>query len=383
MKLWDAIIVGAGPAGCAAAYDLARSGREVLLLDRAEFPRQKACAGGLTSKTVRALRYPVAPVTRQTLAHIRIETPDSKSTVLRRHDDYCFMTVRQELDDYCFRQTLAAGAQFRRIRAITGIAEEGDRISLEVNLDAGGETLQAGYLIGADGVHSQVRQLLFGKNPEWFWRGFALEACARVPDAARQDLLFDFAPVRDGYGWIFPKGDHVNVGLYSYSGNEQIDRTRLAAYVRSRFGDVPAEDMIGQYAGFGAARHMIPAGRAFLVGDAGGFVDPLTGEGIYFAVVSGQAAAGAVESALRSGAPAYLLFAEATAKLRADLALSTSGARWFYNNLEQGCNLLSVPGIKGVAVRAFAEGLNLSGLAERVRKLLSLRIPRQWAPNRC
>jgi geranylgeranyl reductase family protein len=383
MKLWDAIIVGAGPAGCAAAYDLARSGREVLLLDRAEFPRQKACAGGLTSKTVRALRYPVAPVTRQTLAHIRIETPDSKSTVLRRHDDYCFMTVRQELDDYCFRQTLAAGAQFRRIRAITGIAEDGDRISLEVNLDAGGETLQAGYLIGADGVHSQVRQLLFGKNPEWFWRGFALEACARVPDAARQDLLFDFAPVRDGYGWIFPKGDHVNVGLYSYSGNEKIDRTRLAAYVRSRFGDVPAEDMIGQYAGFGAARHMIPAGRAFLVGDAGGFVDPLTGEGIYFAVVSGQAAAGAVESALRSGAPAYLLFAEATAKLRADLALSTSGARWLYNNLEQGCNLLSVPGIKGVAVRAFAEGLNLSGLAERVRKLLSLRIPRQWAPNRC
>jgi geranylgeranyl reductase family protein len=383
MKLWDAIIVGAGPAGCAAAYDLARSGREVLLLDRAEFPRQKACAGGLTSKTVRALRYPVAPVTRQTLAHIRIETPDSKSTVLRRHDDYCFMTVRQELDDYCFRQTLAAGAQFRRIRAITGIAEDGDRISLEVNLDAGGETLQAGYLIGADGVHSQVRQLLFGKNPEWFWRGFALEACARVPDAARQDLLFDFAPVREGYGWIFPKGDHVNVGLYSYSGNEKIDRTRLAAYVRSRFGDVPAEDMIGQYAGFGAARHMIPAGRAFLVGDAGGFVDPLTGEGIYFAVVSGQAAAGAVESALRSGAPAYLLFAEATAKLRADLALSTSGARWFYNNLEQGCNLLSVPGIKGVAVRAFAEGLNLSGLAERVRKLLSLRIPRQWAPNRC
>jgi geranylgeranyl reductase family protein len=383
MKLWDAIIVGAGPAGCAAAYDLARSGREVLLLDRAEFPRQKACAGGLTSKTVRALRYPVAPVTRQTLAHIRIETPDSKSTVLRRHDDYCFMTVRQELDDYCFRQTLAAGAQFRRIRAITGIAEEGDRISLEVNLDAGGETLQAGYLIGADGVHSQVRQLLFGKNPEWFWRGFALEACARVPDAARQDLLFDFAPVREGYGWIIHKGDHVNVGLYSYSGNEKIDRTRLAAYVRSRFGDVPAEDMIGQYAGFGAARHMIPAGRAFLVGDAGGFVDPLTGEGIYFAVVSGQAAAGAVESALRSGAPAYLLFAEATAKLRADLALSTSGARWFYNNLEQGCNLLSVPGIKGVAVRAFAEGLNLSGLAERVRKLLSLRIPRQWAPNRC
>src|ERR1700761_1622518 len=130
MKLWDAIIVGAGPAGCAAAYDLAKAGREVLLLDRAAFPRQKACAGGLTTKTLRALRYPVDPVIRQRLKQLSIERDTDHSTVLRRRADYCFMTVRQELDDYCYRQTLAAGAQFRRIRAITGIAEDGDRISL-------------------------------------------------------------------------------------------------------------------------------------------------------------------------------------------------------------------------------------------------------------
>jgi flavin-dependent dehydrogenase len=228
-----------------------------------------------------------------------------------------------------------------------------------------------------------VRQLVYGKNPDWFWRGFALEACVRTPEPSRQNLVFDFAPVRDGYGWIFPKGDHVNIGLYSYSGDEKIDRARLAAYVRARFGDAPAEDIIGQYAGFGAAHHMLTATRTFLVGDAGGFVDPLTGEGIYFAIVSGQAAAEAVEAALSSGTSAHAHFEQSTARLRADLALSTSAARWFYNNLEQGCNLLSMPLIKGVALRAFAEGLNLSGLAQRVRKLLSLRVPRQWAPNRC
>src|SRR5580698_5654229 len=118
MKLWDAIVVGAGPAGCAAAYDLALAGREVLLLDRAEFPRQKACAGGLTLKTVRALRYSVEPIIRQQISHVRLEPDASQATVLRRRSSYCFMTVRRELDDYCFRQTLAVGAKFQRIRAI-------------------------------------------------------------------------------------------------------------------------------------------------------------------------------------------------------------------------------------------------------------------------
>ena len=133
MKLWDAIIIGAGPAGCAAAYDLAHAGREVLLLDRAEFPRQKACAGGLTTKTVRALRYPVDSVIRQRLNYLRIERDADHSTILRHRSDYCFMTVRKELDDYCFRQTVAVGAEFRRITSVTGISEDADRVEIAVD----------------------------------------------------------------------------------------------------------------------------------------------------------------------------------------------------------------------------------------------------------
>jgi geranylgeranyl reductase family protein len=373
MKLWDAIVIGAGPAGCAAAYDLAKAGREVLLLDRAEFPRQKACAGGLTTKTLRVLRYPIDPVVRQRLSQLRIERDARHSTVLKRRADYCFMTVRQELDEYCFRQTLAAGAHFQRIRGISAIDETADRVEIRIASgdsggDAQGQTLHARYLIGADGVHSQVRQLT-GSGDGWFWRAFALEANVRVANASSEELVFDFAPVRDGYGWIFPKGDHVNIGLYSYAREEKIDRARLAAYVRTRYGDAPAEDVIGQYAGFGAAQHSVPATRVFLVGDAGGFADPLTGEGIYFAIVSGQAAAEAIEAALHQGVPAHIGFQKATEKLRADLGLSTSGARWFYGHLDQGYRYLSMPLLKGMALRAFAEGVNLSKLASRVRKL--------------
>ncbi len=364
MKLWDAIIVGAGPAGCAAAYDLATAGNEVLLLDRAEFPRQKACAGGLTLKAVKALRYSIEPVVRQHVAHMRVERNANRSIVLRRRSPYCVMTVRHELDDYCFRQTLAAGAEFQRIRTVSAIAEDSSGITVV----ADGETLQARFLIGADGVHSQVRQLT-DASAGWFWRAFALEATVPLPNASEQELVFDFAPVRNGYGWIFPKGDHINIGLYSYADDEKIDRTRLGAYIRDRFGDASATSVIGQYAGFGASRHEITATRVFLVGDAGGFVDPLTGEGIYFAIASGQAAAAAIKSELDSDAPAYLHFVDGTAKLRAELAISTSAARWFYGNLDQGCRLLSMPMLRTAALNAFANGLGLARLAKHAKNL--------------
>ncbi len=367
MKLWDAIVVGAGPAGCAAAYDLALAGREVLLLDRAEFPRQKACAGGLTLKTVRALRYSVEPIIRQQISHVRLEPDASQATVLRRRSTYCFMTVRRELDDYCFRQTLAVGAKFQRIRAITAISEDSSGVAITFD----GQPLQARFLVGADGVHSRVRQLTSG-DAGWFWRAFALEATIPLTNAAEHDLVFDFAPVRDGYGWIFPKGDHINIGLYSYASEEKIDRARLAAYIRNRRGDATAADVIGQYAGFGAAQHKIGATRIFLTGDAGGFVDPLTGEGIYFAVASGQAAAASIEANLSSDTCAHRYFAQVTAQIREDLRISTSAARWFYANLDQGCRLLAMPLLRTAALNAFANGLGIAKLALRAKNLLRL-----------
>jgi geranylgeranyl reductase family protein len=367
MKLWDAIVVGAGPAGCAAAYDLALAGREVLLLDRAEFPRQKACAGGLTLKTVRALRYSVEPIIRQQISHVRLEPDASQATVLRRRSTYCFMTVRRELDDYCFRQTLAVGAKFQRIRAITAISEDSSGVAITFD----GQPLQARFLVGADGVHSRVRQLTSG-DAGWFWRAFALEATIPLTNAAEHDLVFDFAPVRDGYGWIFPKGDHINIGLYSYASEEKIDRARLAAYIRNRRGDATAADVIGQYAGFGAAQHKIGATRIFLTGDAGGFVDPLTGEGIYFAIASGQAAAAAIEANLSSDTCAHRYFAQVTAQIREDLRISTSAARWFYANLDQGCRLLAMPLLRTAALNAFANGLGIAKLALRAKNLLRL-----------
>lgn len=361
MELWDAIVVGAGPAGCAAAYDLAAAGRRVLLLDRAEFPRHKACAGGLTRKSLRALRYSVAAVTRETVSAVVVEKRGEAATLASR-TPVCALTVRQELDDFCLKQTLAAGAAFERIGPIESVDAGED----EVLVRTAGASYRGRFAVGADGVHSRVRRLLYGDTPPWLRLGFALEAEVRGADEAA--LVFNLTAARQGYGWIFPKRDHVNVGLYTEARGEKLTRERLLAWIRERLGSAEVAAATGQYLGFGAENAPAPERRVFLVGDAGGFADPLTGEGIYGAIASGQAAAAAIEAELREGRPAELSFAEGTAALRRDLRLSAAGARWFYGNLDAGYRALTAPLLRGAAINAYANGTRIAALANAVRR---------------
>jgi len=366
MEQWDAIIVGAGPAGCAAAFDLAAAGRAVLLLDKTEFPRHKACAGGLTRKSLRALRYSVAPVVRETVSAIVVERRSGEAATLASRSAVCSMTVRQELDHFCWQKTLAAGAQFARVDAITGV--EADRQS--VTLRTAQREFRGKFLLGADGVHSRVRQLIYGDRPAWFRRGFALEAKVYPANGHSRDLVFDFGSVRQGYGWVFPKGDHLNVGLgvYNDTGQEKLDRPRLETYVRERFGNARAEHVTGQYLGFGAEVAPAAQERIFLVGDAGGFADALTGEGIHGAISSGQAAAAAIDGELRGGRKAQAAFGRLTAQLRQDLLLSSSGSRWFYGNLDVGYRALTAPVFRSAVINAYANGTKIAALANAVRR---------------
>ena len=96
--VWDAMVVGAGPAGCAAAYDLASAGQSVLLVDKKDFPRHKACAGGLTIKAVQALRYSIEPVVRQVVNRVRLASSTDPDVLLKSREPICVMTVRAELD---------------------------------------------------------------------------------------------------------------------------------------------------------------------------------------------------------------------------------------------------------------------------------------------
>ncbi len=356
MHIWDAIVVGAGPAGCAAAYDLATSGQSVLLLDRSEFPRSKACAGGLTSKAVNALRYSIEPVVREVVHRVQLQGEGELHCALQSRAPICVMTVRAELDELCLGKTTAAGACFRRIAGVQEIVRRGDL----VHLVAGSETHRARFLIGADGASGQVRRLCATEAP--LARGFAIEVKTAKP-AREVDLTFDFASVRDGYAWIFPKKDHLNVGLYVQSAGAGLTRQRLLRYIEETLGVGVLEGVTGQYLGVGAGEDDVQQDlrdRVFLVGDAGGFVDALTGEGIYGAVISGQAAAQAVVA----GDPE--VFRREVADYRKTLGFSVRAAGAFYANPARGFRAMRLPLVRRVLVKTYTHGLDVKSLPMRL-----------------
>jgi geranylgeranyl reductase family protein len=363
-RLWDTIVVGAGPAGCAAAYDLALAGQSVLLVDKRDFPREKACAGGLTIKAVKALRYSIEPVVRQVVRRVQLEGGRLSSS-LKSRDPICVMTVRSDLDAYCLGKTIEAGARFHRIGALQQIARSKD----EVQLVTKGETYRARFLIGADGASGQVRRLC--SVGSWFSQGFALEVKTAMP-RGEVDLTFDFEAVPDGYAWIFPKGNHLNVGIYAPSSAAGLTRNLLLSYVTQRVKTETLDQVIGQYLGIGAGgcetEYVRPEmrERVLLVGDAGGFVDPLTGEGIYGALLSGQAAARAILCEARGEGTAVEAFAGCLSGYRQTLRFSSRAAMAFYANPARGFRAMRLPFVRRSLVKTYTHGLNIKSLSMRI-----------------
>lgn len=437
MQSYDVLIPGAGPAGCAAAYDLARAGKHVLLLDKRSFPRHKACACGLTRKTLKALRYPVAPVIERECRDVALQeagpafhqgtrTADKVLEVrVRTREPFCAMAVRERFDNFCLQQTLAQGAEFRKIEGILALREFPSHIEVDIAYgDGGTETLRAPVLIGADGSNGQTRRLAAGltnaainrqdgfdsgaelkqvsaaslpPEPDWYARGFALEAMVPFAELPAQlpagdaplDLVFDFAPIAGGYGWLFPKGDHINIGVGGFVPQgpgatasaaagapdipyEPVTRALLAEYTRAKLGVALPDNVTGQYLGLGGHAY-VPQGRVLLAGDAAGMVDPLTGEGIHSAVVSGQAAAAAILLCAARGST-FAGVAEAYAgklrPLQETLAFSHRAARSFYREPDRGFRVMRTPMLRGLVLKTYADGLPhtrlLASLARRV-----------------
>jgi geranylgeranyl reductase family protein len=392
----DILIAGAGPAGCAAAYDLAQAGKHVILLDKRSFPRHKPCACGLTRKTLKALRYSVDPVIERVCHEIVLEPPTdpdsgrAPSTRVKTRNPICAMAVRERFDNFCLQQTLLAARQggsieLRKIDRITALRELPDFIELDVATTRGLETLRAPILIGADGSNGQTRRLVeqHGEAPAHD-DGFALEATvpyaslpATLPTGAH-DLVFDFAPLPGGYGWLFPKADHINIGVGAFapaSGTsskqlKQVTRALLLDYAQQKLGVTNLAHITGQQLGMGGHTY-VPRGRVLLVGDAAGLVDPLTGEGIHSAVVSGQAAAAAILECDLNDHPndVAATYARHLAPLQKTLAFSHRAARAFYAQPERGFKAMRLPFMRSLILKTYADGLPHTGLITALAKL--------------
>ena len=390
---YDILIAGAGPAGCAAAYDLAQAGYRVLLLDRRSFPRPKACACGLTRKTLAALRYSVEPVIERVCNEIVLQQASDvasrREVTVRARTPIAAMAVRERFDAFCLDQTLASArnggsVNFRKIEGVISIEELSNHIALTIATEAGTKTLTAPILIGADGSNGQTRRLTSDdQEPDWYERGFALEACvlyaalpAQLPAGdAPHDLVFDFAPLPGGYGWLFPKGDHINIGVGAFAPTgtgkdaqlKSVTRDLLTQYVQQKLGVALTTPITGQHLGMGGHAYT-PRGRVLLTGDAAGLVDPLTGEGIHSAIVSGQAAAAAVLGDPTDVAAAY---ARHLRPLQRTLAFSARAARSFYRNPDRGFGAMRNPLLRPLILKTYADGLPQIRLITALAKLVA------------
>jgi geranylgeranyl reductase family protein len=300
MERFDAIVIGAGPAGSTAAFRLSRAGARVLLVDRERFPRDKPCGGGLTYRAVRQLPVSVEPVVEDTVRRFQLGFRYGRSFERRTEEPLILMTQRRRLDAYLAEQAAAAGADFRD--GVRATALEADDQGVTVRFD--GSAASAPVAIGADGVNGlTVRTLgLVGRREH----GVALEgnvSHVHAREDYRGRAVVELGAVPGGYAWVFPKGDHVNVGV----GGWESEAPRLRAHLERACGEygTPAErleSVRGYRLPMRRPGDRARSGRVLLVGDAAGLVDPLSGDGMYEAFVSARLAA---ECVLRGDLDGY------------------------------------------------------------------------------
>jgi geranylgeranyl reductase family protein len=286
---YDVIVVGAGPAGSTCAYRLASAGASVLLVDRARFPRDKPCGGGVTGRAARLLPFSLAPVVEDTVTSVRMRLRYGSWFERGEGAPLVLMTQRLRLDAYLVERAVSAGAELREGIKVESV-QTNDR---GVDVTAGDERLRAAAVVGADGVNGIcARSLGLGGNQAV---GVALEGNVpfeRLGEGYRGRAVLELGVVPGGYGWVFPKGDHANVGIGGWEREAPGLRGHLSALCAAHGVDVEdLEGVRGYRLPLRSPRSTLARGRAAVIGDAAGLVDPVSGDGMFEAFLSGELAA--------------------------------------------------------------------------------------------
>jgi geranylgeranyl reductase family protein len=314
VRVADVVIVGGGPAGCAAAITLARAGRDVVVLDKARFPRDKFCGDGLTTGALRLLDRlgldPKQVPSWRVVEDVVLRTPSGREVTFplpRTGGQFAAVARRVDLDQAMVELAREAGARVLDGHACTAATPRPDRMIVEAD---GVGPIQARYVIGADGMWSPLRKMLRVGVANYLGEWHAFRQYFRdVGPVAARDLYVSFEPdFLPGYFWSFPVGDgraNVGFGIRRDGGltvramkalwPEILARPHIAARLGPeakpesphRAWPIPAR----------VDRVILTAGRALFVGDAAAATDPMTGEGIGQALASGIWAAEAMLAA--------------------------------------------------------------------------------------
>jgi geranylgeranyl reductase family protein len=312
---YDVVIVGAGPAGSTAAKRLAEKGVSVLLLDKAAFPRDKPCGGGLPTRVQKRFSY-IEPF----VDSISFGSSTSSSSLrykfeLIRDKPLLVNVLRKDFDDGLVHLAKKAGAAFLDEKTVTDVSVRENKVFISLD---DGLTIQSKAVIGCDGTQSVVAQKTdLSKKLEMLCVCMVQEqplTPAQLDTFFTQKRLvhlFIKAQGIAGYGWVFPKKNSVNIGIGEFQSAlpKSKPKTPLKETYEAFIGSLKQQKLLPSEFPIenvkGAILPIFPlentyTDRVLLCGDAAGFINPITGEGIYYAMVSGQIAAEVIADGLKA-----------------------------------------------------------------------------------
>jgi geranylgeranyl reductase family protein len=287
---WDVAVVGAGPAGLSAAYAASRAGARTLVLERARHPRYKTCGGGLIGPSLAAVAEIIEVPAQDRVDRVTF-TADGRREFTRgtTRDQLVTMVRRTEFDDRLRRAAEEAGAVVRERAPVRAVEQDGSGVRLRL---ADGSRVAAACVIGADGS-SGVTARHVGVYSAQVDLGLELELPVPPPVRRRWQgrVLVDWGPIPGSYGWVFPKGDELTVGVIAARGQADATRRYLRAFVErlGLTGVEPRHDS-GHLTRCRADESPLRRGQVLVAGDAAGLLEPWSREGISFALRSGALA---------------------------------------------------------------------------------------------
>ena len=279
------VVVGAGPAGVSAALTLIKAGIKCTLLDRSTSPRHKTCGGALTQKSLNLIKEITEDELPDSVILSRVQTVtalnNGKTITTLNATEPFIMTDRIKLDHWLLQKFIESGGEFIENANVLKV----DTVNNTVEC-SDGRRLCYDYLIGADGVRSCIRRhVTQHKTIE----AFGVEAMIPV----RSDrIIIELGSLKDGYLWSFPNGEYTQVGL-AFTYDPKFDYVgHLKNYIRNAYnykGDIKCKGAFLPY-GKMQGKSINTQDKIWLVGDAGGFTDSLTGEGIHYGLLTGNIA---------------------------------------------------------------------------------------------
>ncbi len=374
---FDVIIAGGGPAGASAAFFLGEAGRKVLVLEKESMPRYKPCGGAVSSRVLEQFPFSFEGVIRNRVKAISYAFGGKLVTIPVEDASLC-MVMRSEFDTYLLSQVKAEIRPGTQVRSV----EEMDNA---VAIATGeGERIEAEYLVAADGANSITARAL-GLRRKKTLAG-AIEMEAFVPDETlkryESNPLLIFGGMEVGYLWIFPKADHLSIGVGGLHPKPGELQAALEINMK-KFGiSIQGQAQHGHPIPIYYEREALGTSRCLLVGDAAGLVDPVTGEGIRFAIKSGRLAA----EAILAGTP-ELYTDQLNQSIGRNHRLGKAFMNLFYRNLNPWFRfILRNPALSYGVVEMFADRIGYGRLFLKIcgsfpRFLLSKKVPLEEQGN--